>query len=533
LPGPLQDIPVSESPFESEVQLQGVVMTPSTILSLRKWSWPTILLMALATGLMTRNRWLPAMRHQVQATIAIFRTETLLSNGHGHSPGPDAHHDHEEHHHEAHSGHDDTTSLVLSEQAMRNVGLTKESLRPVQLEIFHKTITVPAVITEKPGRTRVQVATPMTGAITHIHAVEGEAVQPGALLFRVRLTHEDLVQAQTAFVRTLGEIDVEKRELARLEQIANGVIAGKLLLDRQYAKRKLTALLQAQREALRLHGLSEAQVDQIVKTRRLLSELQMVAPSPDSHLNDELKLTKRVVQPAGFVSSRGLDANETATESAAATLILQDLKVHKGQSVNAGETLCVLTDFSDLYIEGMAFEHDVDVLRQASHNGWKVDAVLQQSDSSDDVIEGLEIAYMANEIDTESRTLHFYVELPNRVTGDRGGGTGEHRFVEWKHFPGQRLQLRIPVEEWADRIVLPVDAVAREGAEFFVFQQNGQQFDRVSVHVEYRDQLSVVIANDGALFPGDVVATRGAHQMQMALKNKTGGAPDPHAGHSH
>jgi hypothetical protein len=35
------------------------------------------------------------------------------------------------------------------------------------------------------------------------------------------------------------------------------------------------------------------------------------------------------------------------------------------------------------------------------------------------------------------------------------------------------------------------------------------------------------------LFPGDVVAQRGAHQMQMALKNKSGGGVDPHAGHNH
>ena len=43
----------------------------------------------------------------------------------------------------------------------------------------------------------------------------------------------------------------------------------------------------------------------------------------------------------------------------------------------------------------------------------------------------------------------------------------------------------------------------------------------------------VVIENDGSLFPGDVVAKRGAHQLQMALKNKSGGGVDPHAGHNH
>ena len=81
--------------------------------------------------------------------------------------------------------------------------------------------------------------------------------------------------------------------------------------------------------------------------------------------------------------------------------------------------------------------------------------------------------------------------------------------------------------------MLPVDAVVNEGAESFVFQQNGDRFDRKPVHVEYRDQRWVVIENDGTLFPGDVVATAGAYLMHLALKNKAGGGVDPHAGHNH
>ena len=123
------------------------------------------------------------------------------------------------------------------------------------------------------------------------------------------------------------------------------------------------------------------------------------------------------------------------------------------------------------------------------------------------------------------------MRLPNTITKDRRAD-GD-RFVEWKYLPGQRLQLRIPVEQWKDQIVLPVDAVAIEGAESFIFQQNGSHFDRVPVHVKHRDQHSVVIENDGSIFPGDVVAKRGAHQLLMALKNKSGGGVDPHAGHNH
>jgi multidrug efflux pump subunit AcrA (membrane-fusion protein) len=147
-------------------------------------------------------------------------------------------------------------------------------------------------------------------------------------------------------------------------------------------------------------------------------------------------------------------------------------------------------------------------------------------------ISGLRIEFIDNEVEAESRALLFYVALPNEIVNS-GDSLDGRRFVSWRYRLGQRMQLRVPIQQWRDRIVLPIDAVAQSGAEYYVFQQNGSHFDRVPVHVEYRDQYNVVIANDGALFPGDVVALAGAHQMQMALKNKAGGGVDPHAGHTH
>ena len=103
----------------------------------------------------------------------------------------------------------------------------------------------------------------------------------------------------------------------------------------------------------------------------------------------------------------------------------------------------------------------------------------------------------------------------------------------WQFRPGQRSQISLPVERWENRIVLPVEAVASDGAEFYVFEANGDHFDRRPVNVEFRDQQSAVIANDGSLRIGSQVARSAAHQMQLAMKNKAGGGVDPHAGHNH
>ncbi len=99
--------------------------------------------------------------------------------------------------------------------------------------------------------------------------------------------------------------------------------------------------------------------------------------------------------------------------------------------------------------------------------------------------------------------------------------------------PGQRLQIHVPIETWQDQLVLPTTAVVDESAEAYVYRQNGDYFDQVSVHILHRDQKAVVIANNGALFRGDIIAGDGAYLMHLALKNHAGGGIDPHAGHNH
>ncbi|MBL8851313.1 MAG: efflux RND transporter periplasmic adaptor subunit [Planctomycetaceae bacterium] len=480
------------------------------------WIRLSVLIVVLLAGGATWGKWWPMLNGWVQTSLASRRPASTEEEGAAHDES-DAGHEHEGHEH----AHSESASLELSPQAMRNLGLSEDYVRPIKLQTYRRSITVPAVVVVRPGRTQLQVATPMTGVVTHVHAVAGEAVTGGTLLFRIRLTHEDLVQLQSDFVKSLGELDVEEREITRLEKVVeSGAVAGKTLLERRYAKEKLEALIGSQREALRLHGLSDRQVDQIAQDRRLLSELEIVAPSPDDHGDDEeLRLTENTVVPVGF--------GET-TPPAEPLLVIDQLDVHKGQSVASGTRLCVLSDYSRLYIEASAFEQDSGGINEAVARDWPVSATF--ADGS--VVENLPLTYISNEIDSESRTLRFYVDLPNEMTRDVTNSEGQ-RFIAWRYRPGQRLQVNVPVEEWADQIVLPVDAVAEEGAEAFVFLQNGKHFDRVPVHVRYRDQKHVIVANDGSVFPGDLVALRSAHQMLLALKNKSGGGVDPHAGHSH
>ncbi len=452
--------------------------------------WLSVIVMLLLAGggvaaAATQAQWLPGVRQWLAASAGKATT------GDGH----DDHHGHD------HAGHEDGESIKLSPQALKNIGFEPQL---VKLGTFERTITIPAIVVERPGQSRIQIAAPLTGVVTGIHVIEGEAIEPGTPLFDIRLTHEELVTSQRDFLRSAEELDVVKREIERLESLPEGVIAGKRILDQQYERQKIEAAIKAQREGLLLHGLTDQQVDDILTTRKLLGGLTVYAPAHnvrhDSCSQDHLFHVQRIA-------------------------------VHRGQQVEAGQTVAELADHCELHIEGKAFEDDAERLREAADKGWSITARLLSGDSDREQIKGLQIYYPSDRVEPESRAFHFYIQLPNEIVSKQT--RAKSLFIQWRYKPGQRMELRVPLERWENRIVLPIEAVVDEGAEKYVYQQNGDHFDRVPVHVEYSDQQYAVVANDGSIFPGDVVAGRGAYQMHLALKNKMGGGVDPHAGHHH
>jgi multidrug efflux pump subunit AcrA (membrane-fusion protein) len=346
----------------------------------------------------------------------------------------------------------------------------------------------------------------MTGIVTQIFPIRGQAVKPGEPLFTLRLTHEDLVEKQSQLLRELEELDVVRREVTRLEEVtASGAVAGKQLLERQYEQQKLEAGLRADKQALILHGLSEEDVASIEEHRRLLSEITITAPTPGSHL------------PEGNHED---------------FLQVAELSVRQGDHVNVGTTLATLTDHCQLYIEGKAFEQDAPLLHQAADEKAPITALIKANGSGTREVEGLEVLHVENEVERDSRAQKFYVLLPNELVRNQKTEDG-NRFIGWRYKPGQRVELLVPIERWERQIVLPVEAVIQEGAESYVYQEIKGHFDRKPVHVVYRDQRHAVVESDGTLFPGDKVAAKGAYQIHLDLKNKSGGGADPHAGHNH
>ncbi|MFO0940295.1 MAG: hypothetical protein U0930_05955 [Pirellulales bacterium] len=74
---------------------------------------------------------------------------------HDHATHGDA--DAHDHDHEGHGyGHDDANSLELTDSGRRNLGLTEEFLKPIELTSYTRSITVPSIVVDRPGRTKMR-----------------------------------------------------------------------------------------------------------------------------------------------------------------------------------------------------------------------------------------------------------------------------------------------------------------------------------------------------------------------------------------
>ncbi len=442
------------------------------------------------------------------------------SRGHSHSHGHDRMHSHDRDHthdhdpdHEEHGDHID-----LSATAVKNLGL---KLAPVGLQTFRKHLPIPASVIEKPGQSGLTVTAPTQGIIREIHRFPGQSLQPGDRLFTIRVTDEALEAAQLSLLDILTRITVTERELDRLDPLAEtGAIVGRRKLEMDYQLKQLLSEREARLQELRLRGLSATQVARIVDQRELVAEIEVRLEVGDS-------------EP---------DSGPIYT--------VEQLDVFPGRSVRKGDELCHIANHHELFIRGEAFESDVPAVRDLAKTDWTITAEFDQGGSHLRV-EGLRVTYLDNHVDPTTQTFPFYLALENEVVAEQHDAAGR-LFRSWRFKPGQRAHLHVPVDEWIDQIVLPRDAVVRTGPEAFVFRLEDPadftdpslwdsatsaddladsvmtELEPVGVHVIYQDRHSCVIAADGELQVGDVVAMNRAYQLFLAWKLQMSGGDSGH-----
>jgi multidrug efflux pump subunit AcrA (membrane-fusion protein) len=400
--------------------------------------------------------------------------------------------------------------LKLSPQARGNLGLVA---KPIKLQPYWRTIQVPGVVVDRPGLSDRGVTAPAVAVIAKIYAFPGDTVRPGDRLFSLRLISEYLQNTQSELFKATREAQLvkEQKDLLKVPTQSGAIAAVKMIeLDNQL--RRLNTAMQAYRQDLLTRGLSPAHLESVAEGK-FVSEIEVVAPRPSG---GEKQL----------VSTQAVGSSDSPAGANAPAYEVQDLKVELGQQVQAGQTLCLLANHQSLYIEGHSFKREAPFLDQAGQMGWPVRVEFAEDEGGrwPPLNQTFSIHHLANTVDPASRTFAFYLPLTNQSRAyEKDGKT----FLVWRFRPGQRVRLHIPVEEFKGAIVLPAGAVAREGPEAYVFQQNGDLFHRRPVRVLYEDRLNVVLANDGSIAPGLYVAQSAAASLNRVLKaqNASGGLP--------
>lgn len=391
-----------------------------------------------------------------------------------------------------HHEHGAKDRLKLSPQAVANLGLRTEA---ISLTSYWRTVQMPGTVVERPGRSRGVSAT-VAGTVTRVGAVPGQVVKAGEELFTLRLVSESLQSAQAQLFKTSRELEINTEEQKRLGNVTEGqALFRNRLLELGYEERRLRAALDTHRQDLLARGLSAEEVQRVVQGQ-FVTEMAVRVP-----------------------------------KMPAADYEVEELKVQVGEGVQPGQVLAYLASHEALDVEGKAFEQEAPLLHRVAREGAPIQITVLDAASawSGDALRA-PIRFVSNHVDPATRMLSFYLPLEN-TSREMTGPQGARRI--WRFRPGQRVRLGVPVERLEGVFVVPRDAVVREGLEAYVFRVNGNVLERKAVHVRYEDQNDVVLANDGSVTVGNVLAVNAAAALNRALKTQDAGEGHGHDHHGH
>ena len=475
---------------------------------------PVVALAAAAgvafAGYKTQDKWVPYV------FPAKSGTKTGDAHGEEKAAGKDDHagHDH---------AHKD--QVKLSPQAQANLGLDKDGAVDVLApEGYWRKVLIPGVVVDRPGESDRGVTCRVAGIVTEIKARPGNTVRASDQLFTVQLASEFIQSTQTELAKSSKDLVtaiLKRDQTARL--VKSGTRPGIDLIEEETTVKRLTTMVQGYRRQLQVFGLTPDQIDRAERGEAVTEVVITARP--------QAPLT-----PPSALPARGSD-----DMPADVLYEVQELKVQLGEQVQAGQTLCTLSNHQRLFVEGRAFKSEAKALAVAAEKKVEIQAEFADEAAGDWPKQGsLTIHHLSNQVDPATRTFAFYLPLEN--TAETFERDGKKHFV-WRFRPGQRVRLKLPAERLGEEktgfqvYVLPAGAVVREGPEAFVFAQNGDLFVRKPVRVLYEDRAEAVVANDGSIGGGDfVVRTPAAAAINRALKAAAaagGGGGDPHAGHSH
>lgn len=407
------------------------------------------------------------------------------------------------------------TVLEVGEKARKNLGLI---VAPAKLQTQWRSVLIPGEIADQPGLSDRGVTAPAVGVVASIHVYPGNTVRPGEALFTLQLFSEYLQATQTQLFKAIRETAISNAEIERLSSGVNsGAIPQSRLIESRSEINRQATLAQAARQELLNRGLSPEQVAK-VETGSFVSSIEVKAPP-----RRQLKELASTIRTSSNLTTFEKDAEYNDGDF---YYEVQDLSVELGQQVQAGQLLVNLSNHQNLFVVGHAFKREATSLEQAVQEQRPIEIEFSedQADSWQKLDQSFEIRHLANTIDKNNRTFDFFIPLSNQSRSIERQGRS---LKVWRFRPGQRAKIYIPVEQFENVFVMPTEGVVREGADAYVFRQNGDLFKQQSVRVLHEDRRHIIIANDGSIAIGSYLAQNAAASLNRILKAQTASGEQP------
>jgi RND family efflux transporter MFP subunit len=323
----------------------------------------------------------------------------------------------------------------------------------VQAGSLSDDLVAPATVVA-PWRRHRFISARSGGKVVALAARPGERVTKGQLLAEIESL--ELLDLQRDLLDAHNETRLAEKTLKGLEAGAlDGSIPEQTLLQaRSRHQQSRNALAIARRKVLLL-GVSEAEVDRLLKT--------------------------------GAVTLRTLPIHSPVK----GTVLHVDAGV--GQVVEPNEHLLEVMDLSRIGVQIQVLEKDLHRVKVGQSVTIRFAGALATNGEHAGKLQIKE-----RYLDPRTHQGTVWTELPN---------------PQGNLLPGMFGQARIRLRT-SDGLVLPADALVSAGAERYVFVEEGPgQYRRANVVVQKRQGSLVGVASDTGLYPSDRVLTTGSHEL--------------------
>lgn len=295
--------------------------------------------------------------------------------------------------------------------------------------------------------------TTLVDAVVHARHVRlGDAVVKGQNL--VTLNSTELAAAEAAYLRAKAEYRRNKQELTRLKTLADQKIVSQARLQQSDSNyQAMTANLAAAKATLFSYGLNQSDISRLLK-QKVYGLLTLRAPHAGTVVADGFRL---------------------------------------GQHVAAGNRLMQIVDESSVWVEIKIPENQLALIRVGQLASVKPKGGNQH--------------YTGKVI-----TLHHQLDVVTRTAGVRLEIQNSHDLLH----PGMFVQADIATGEGDAALLIPEQAVQRQGSELIVFvEEEAGHFERREVRVS-KANMGMVVLLDGVK-SGEAVVVDGAFVLISEL----------------